>query len=73
MLHIKFCGIRSAGSGEEDFKGFLPYIAWQHFKSCDEHHVNKFSFLYRKTNIHNLVKNGPVVFEKSKFLIFICK
>ena len=27
MLHTKFRGNRSAGSGEEDFfKGFLPYM-----------------------------------------------
>ena len=25
MLHTKFCGNRSAGSGE-DFEGFLPYM-----------------------------------------------
>ena len=26
MLHTKFPGIRHAGFGEEDFKGFLPYM-----------------------------------------------
>ena len=26
MLHTKFRGNRSAGSGEEDFKCFLPYV-----------------------------------------------
>ena len=26
MLHTKFRGNRPAGSGEEDFKGFLPYM-----------------------------------------------
>ena len=26
MLQYKFCGNRPAGSGEEDFKGFLPYM-----------------------------------------------
>ena len=26
MLHTKFHGNQPAGSGEEDFKGFLPYI-----------------------------------------------
>ena len=26
MLHTKFRGNRSAGSGEEDFEGFLPYM-----------------------------------------------
>ena len=26
MLHTKFRGNLPAGSGEEDFKGFLPYM-----------------------------------------------
>ena len=26
MLHTKFRGNRSAGFGEEDFEGFLPYM-----------------------------------------------
>ena len=26
MLHTKFSGNRPAGSGEEDFDGFLPYM-----------------------------------------------
>ena len=26
MLHIKFYGNRPAGSGEEDFEVFLPYM-----------------------------------------------
>ena len=26
MLHTKLCGNQSAGSEEEDFEGFLPYM-----------------------------------------------
>ena len=26
MLHTKFRGNRPAGSGEEDFEGFIPYM-----------------------------------------------
>ena len=26
MLHTKFRGDRPAGSGEDDFEGFLPYM-----------------------------------------------
>ena len=26
MLHTKFCGNRPAGSGEENFEGFSPYM-----------------------------------------------
>ena len=39
MLYTKFCGNRSGGSGEDDFKGvffFFTIYAW----SCDQHHVN---------------------------------
>ena len=28
MLHAKFCGNRTFGSGEEDFYGFLPYMGF---------------------------------------------
>ena len=26
MLHTKFCGNQSSGTGEEDFEGFLPFM-----------------------------------------------
>ena len=26
MLHVKFQDHRTSGSGEEDFRGFLPYM-----------------------------------------------
>ena len=46
MLHTKFRGNRPVGSGEEDFlKGFYHIWAWRPSWSCDQHHVNKFSFL----------------------------
>ena len=45
MLHTKFCGNRSTGSREEDFwRVFTIYGVWQPIWSCDQHHVNKFSF-----------------------------
>ena len=45
MLHTKYHGNRSAGSGEEDFlKGFYHIWAWRPSWSCDQHHINKFSF-----------------------------
>ena len=28
MLHNKFCENRPAGSGEENFDGFLPYMGY---------------------------------------------
>ena len=46
MLHTKFCGIRPAGSGEEDFlKGFYLLWAWRPSWSCEQHHVIIFYFL----------------------------
>ena len=54
------------------FEGFSPYIghgdaSW----SYDQHPINKFSFLctsmYLKAYIQNLVKNNPVISEKSMF------
>ena len=44
MLHTKFCGNQSAGSGEEDFKGFYHIWAWRPSWLCDQHHVLRFSF-----------------------------
>ena len=42
MLHTKFHGYRSAGSGEDDFKkGFTIYAYGGHLD-----HLNKFSFPY---------------------------
>ena len=67
MLHTKFRGNRSAGFGE-DFEEFLPYMAWRPSWSCDQHHILiYFHFQAPKIYIQNLVKNGQVVSEKSKF------
>ena len=49
MLHTKFQGHWSTGSGEEDFLRFLPYMgmAAMLVGSCtgDPDHLNNFSFL----------------------------
>ena len=46
MLHTKFRENRPAGSGEEVFlRVFTIYGRGGHLgQSCDQHHVNKFSF-----------------------------
>ena len=45
MLHTKFPENWPAGSGEEDFlRVFTIYGHGLLFWSCDQHHVNKFSF-----------------------------
>ena len=44
MLHTKFQGHRSIGSGEEDFLRFLPYMGMAAMWSCDPTHLYKFSF-----------------------------
>ena len=49
-------------------KGFYHIWAWRPSWSCDQDHVNKFSFPYKlKAFIQNLVQNGPVVSEKIRF------
>ena len=49
-------------------KGFYHILAGRPSWSCDQHHVNKFSFsLYLKAFIQNFVQNGTVVSEKIWF------
>ena len=46
ILHTKFQGHQSIGSGEEDFLRFLPYMGVAAMLvSCDPDHLNNFSFL----------------------------
>ena len=46
MLHTKFQGNRSIGSGEEDFLRFLPYLGMATLRhDCDPDHLKNFSFL----------------------------
>ena len=68
MLHTKFRGNRPAGSGEEDFKGFLPYVDMAAIlvigpDSCHQIFIS----LYLKALIQNLVQTGSVVSEKISF------
>ena len=68
MLHTKFHGNRSAGSGEEDFKGFLPYMGMAAIllmgpASCHQIFIS----LYLKAFIKNLLQIGKVVSEKIWF------
>ena len=70
MLHTKFRGNRPAGSGEEDFKGFLPYsgmaaILVMRPASCHQIVIS----LYMKAFIKIMVQIGPVVSEKIRFEI----
>ena len=70
MLHIKFCGKRPAGSGEEDFEGFLPYNYYE--CGCHLGHVLSikspdFHFIVPETFHTNLVHIGRVVSEKIQF------
>ena len=68
MLHTKFPGNLPACSGEQDFKGFLPYrsmaailVMWP--ASCHQIFIS----LYLKAFIKNLVQIGTVVSEKIQF------
>ena len=74
MLHTKFRGNRPAASGEEDFKGFLPYVGMAAILVMEPASCHQiFIFLYLKAfiknlfQIGNLVQNGKVVSEKIRF------
>ena len=55
MLHTKFRGNRSTGSGEEDFlKGFYHIWAWRPFWSCDPDAANELSFPLPKDAPHKI-------------------
>ena len=46
MLHAKFRGNRTIGSGDENFKVFYHIWAWRPSWSCDPDAANKLSFPY---------------------------
>ena len=51
---------------EKIFEGFLPYMRWPSW-SCDQHHVNKFSFSCTKTYKKSLVKMAQWFLRKASF------
>ena len=68
MLHTKSRGNRPAGSREEDFKGFLPYVGMAAILvmgPASYHQI--FISLYLKAFMKNLVQIGKVVSEKIRF------
>ena len=56
MLHTKFRGNRSAGSSEEDFELFLPYVGMAAILVEWSASYNIFISMYPKAYIQNLVK-----------------
>ena len=68
MQHTKFRGNRSAGSREEDFKGFLPYMGMAAILIiCPALCHQIFISLYLKAFIKDLAQIGKVVSEKILF------
>ena len=68
MLHTKLCGNRPASSGEKDFFRILAmYGPGGHLDHVTRIISKIFISIYLKAYIQNLVKNGPVVSEKSMF------
>ena len=68
MIHTKFRRNQPVVSGEEDFKGFLPYVGMAAIlvmgpASCHQTFIS----LYMKAFIQNLVHIGKVVSEKILF------
>ena len=68
MLHTKFSGNLSTGSGEEDFWRFLIiYGRGGHLGHVTSIMFIDFISLYLKAYIQNLVENDPFVSKKNKF------
>ena len=63
MLHTKFQGHRSIGSGGEDFLRFLPYMGMAPSLSCDPDHLNNFSFLKALRLYMKFAYNRPGSFK----------
>ena len=68
MLHTKFRGNRPAGSGEEDFSQFLPYMGMVVIlvmlpASCHQIFIS----LYLKAFIKNLIQISKEASEKIQF------
>ena len=70
MLHTKFQGHRSIGSGEEDFLKFLPYIGMAAMLVMWPRPFEQLFFPKGpESRIWNLVEIGPVVSEEKLFEI----
>ena len=68
MLHTKFQGHWSIGSGEEDFLRFLPYLGMAAMLVMwPNSFVKIFITILPQAFIWSLVPNDPTVFEKNKF------
>ena len=73
MLHTKFQGNRSIGSGgEEDILCFYHIWAWRPCWSCDPTHLYKFSFLFSlKLSYEFWFQNAQQFLRKKSFNIEI--
>ena len=70
VMHTKlpsFLVICPAVPEQKIFEGFYHIWAWRQSWSCDQQHILNFNFHVPKSLHKNLVKNGPLVPEKSKF------
>ena len=68
MLHTKFQGHRSIGSGAEGFLRFLPYIGMAAMLVMrPTSFVKIFIPILLKAFIWTLILNHPVGFEEKKF------
>ena len=68
MLHTKFRGSRSAGSGEENFgRVFTIYGRGGHLGHVSSIMSSDFHFLVPESFLKNMVQIGTVVSEKIRF------
>ena len=64
MQHTKFCVNWSTGSGEEDFKGFIPYTGLAAIWSRDPDAAYKIALPLPMEASRNLALIGQAVSEK---------
>ena len=73
MLHTKLHGNWSTGCGEDFLRVVTIYGRGSHLGHVTSIMLINFCFLVPESLHKRFGKNGPVVSEKRKVLIFICK
>ena len=69
MLHTKFQGHWSIGSGGEDFLRFLPYMGMEAMLViCDSTHLKEFSFLFSLKLSYEFWFQIPQLFMRKQVL-----
>ena len=70
MFHTKFQGHQPSGSGEEDFKGVLPYMGMSAILVIEPKQFLKFWLTYQKESSYEIEFNWPHSFYVNYVLIY---